>query len=62
MITVDDVIALFISIDTQIAMGECAYQRLVYTLGVLLPCMYILFGMVLCVMLAYSLFKLVVGK
>lgn len=62
MITVDDMIATFISVDTQLAMGECAYQRLVYTLGVALPCMYLLFGMVLAVMLCYALYRLVVGK
>lgn len=62
MVTIDDILATFFSLDTLGDLGECAYQRLLYTLGVIVPCMYIGFGMVLSIMLVYGIYKLVVGK
>lgn len=62
MITIEEIITTFFTVDELIDMGECAYQRLLYTLGVIVPCMYIAFGMVLCIMLCCALYKLVVGR
>lgn len=62
MLQVQDIINIFLSPDTQIAMGECAYQRLCFCLGVFLPVYYMSFGAVIACFILYSLYKLVVGK
>lgn len=43
-------------------MGECAYQRLLFALGVAVPVMEIAFAMGLCFLLIYAIYKLVVGR
>jgi hypothetical protein len=62
MLQVQDIINLFLSPDTQIAMGECAYQRLCFCLGVFLPVFYMSFGAVIACFILYAIYKLVVGK
>ena len=57
MLQVQDIINLFLSPDTQLAMGECAYQRLCFCLGVFLPVFYMLFGAVIACFILYALYK-----
>lgn len=62
MFTVQNVIDTFLTPVLITAMGECAYQRLIYTLAVVLPCLYLVFGMGCCFLLLYALYRLVVRK
>jgi len=62
MLQVEELINIFMSPDTQLSMGECAYQRLCFCLGLFLPVFYMVFGAIICCFILYSLYKLVVGK
>lgn len=62
MFTVQQIIDTFLTDSLINDMGECAYQRLVYTLGVALPCLYLAFGMVCVLLLLYAVYRLVVRK
>lgn len=62
MMTVQDVIDVWLTPELVEAMGECAYQRLIYTLGVALPCLYLAFAVSMVFLLLYSVYKLVIRK
>lgn len=60
--TVQDIIDLWLTPELISAMGDCAYQRLIYTLGVALPCMYLAFAISMVFLLLYSIYRLVTRK
>lgn len=62
MINVQTIIDLFLSNELITNMGECAYQRTIYTLSVILPIMYLGFSMALCLLLLYGVFKVVTTR
>lgn len=62
ILQVQDIISIFLSPDTQLSMGECAYQRLCFCLGFFLPVFYMVFGAVIAFFILYAIYKLVVGK
>lgn len=62
MITVQNVIDVWLTPELIAAMGECAYQRLIYTLGTALPCLYLAFAVSMVFLLLYSIYRLVIRK
>lgn len=60
--TVQDVLDIWLTPELVEAMGECAYQRMIYTLGVALPCMYLAFSITMVFLLLYSLYRTVIRK
>lgn len=62
MLTIQEILDTWLTPELIFSMGECAYQRLIYTLGVCVPMVYIIFSMVLFTMLLTAIYKLVVGR
>lgn len=62
MINVQTIIDFFLSTDLISTMGECAYQRTIFVLSVVLPVMYLGFSMALCLLLLFGVFKVVTTR